>query len=126
MVLVALFIGVILIVAAIRNSQGTLFSALGQDVPDFIVWGAAIFAIGVLGFVPGLKPISRGLLALIIVVLVLNNYKNILQSFQSTWQNPGKETQSNKTVRSALPSLSDILNNPNAAYQYWKQQGAIP
>ena len=88
MILVALILGVILIVAAIRNSQGALFAALGVDVPGFVVWAAAIFAVGVVGYVPGLKTVSRGLLALVIVALVLNNYQKILAGFQSAWQNP--------------------------------------
>lgn len=90
MILVALFIGAILVVAAIRNSQGALFTALYNDVPAFVVWAAAIFAIGAVGFIPGLKPVSRGLLALVILVIVLNNYQNIIKGFQDAWQNPTK------------------------------------
>ena len=82
MLLVALLIGVILIVAAIRNSQGDLFSALAVDVPGFVIWAAAIVGVGAIGFVPGLKPASRGLLALVIVVLIVNNYQAIISGFQ--------------------------------------------
>lgn len=88
MILVALFIGVILIVAAIRNSQGALFTALSTDVPGFVVWAAAIFAIGAVGFIPGLKAPSRGLLALVLLVLILKNYQGIVSGFQSAWTNP--------------------------------------
>lgn len=83
MILVALMIGIILVVAAIRNSQASLFSALSTDVPQFVVWAAALLAIGMLGFIPGLKPISRGLLALIIVVIALRNYQGIISGFQA-------------------------------------------
>jgi hypothetical protein len=88
MILIALFIGVIIIVAAFRNSQGALFSALYQDVPGFMVWAAAIFAIGAVGFIPGLKPVSRGLLALVITVIILNNYKNVIKGFEDLWEHP--------------------------------------
>ena len=90
MILIALAIGAVLIVAAIRNSQADLFTALGQDVPPFVVWAAAIFAIGAVGYIPGLKPASRGLLALVILVIVLTNYQAILSGFQSAWQSPAK------------------------------------
>lgn len=83
MLIVALLIGVILIVSAIRNSQGALFAALSEDVPGYVVWGAAIFAVGAVGWVPGLKPVARGLLALIILVIILNNYENIIAGFKS-------------------------------------------
>ena len=88
MIFFALIIGVVLIVAAIRNSQGALFAALGQDVPAFVVWAAAIFALGAIGFIPNLRPVSRGLLALVLVVLVIRNYKQILSGFQNAWQHP--------------------------------------
>lgn len=105
MILVALIIGAILIVAAVRNSQGALFAALGQDVPAFVVWAAAIFAIGAIGFVPGLKPVSRGLLILVIVVLILRNYQQILTGFQNAWTKPPAVATDNGTT-SAAPSPS--------------------
>jgi len=89
MTLILLIVGAVLVVAAIRNSQGALFSALQTDVPGFVVWAAAILALGALGFVPGLKPVSRGLLALVLVVIVLKNAKGVLADFQGLWQNPG-------------------------------------
>lgn len=88
MYIVALLIGIILIVAAIRNTYGQLFSALGQDVPSFMVWAAAIFAVGALGFIPGLKGPSRLLIGLVLVVIVLGNYQKVLVGFG----NAGKVT----------------------------------
>ena len=88
MILILLVIGAILIVAAFRNSQQSLFAALYEDIPAFITWAAAIFAIGAVGFIPGLKPVSRGILALVLVVIVLRNYKQIIAGFENTWKNP--------------------------------------
>lgn len=105
MIIVALLIGVILLVAAIRNSQNALFSALAQDVPGYVVWAAAIFAVGAIGFVPALKPVSRGLLTLIIIVLVLHNYKQIIAGFQNAWQNPPKAGDS-AAASTAPPTAS--------------------
>jgi hypothetical protein len=86
--LIALFLGVILIVAAVRDSQGALFSALEQDVPKFVIWGAAILAVGAIGAIPGLKGPSRLLLALVITVLIVNNYQKLIKGFQNAWQKP--------------------------------------
>lgn len=91
MAFLALLIGVVLIVSAIRNTHGNLLSALIVDVPGFAIWGAALLAVSLIGFIPGLKPVSRGLLWLVLTVLILRNYKNILASFQGTWQ--GAEAQ---------------------------------
>ena len=86
MVLIALLVGALLIVAAFRGTQGTLFGALGQDVPPFTVWAAAIVLVGALGYVPGLKPVSRGLLALIFVVIVLKGYSAIISGVEAASQ----------------------------------------
>jgi hypothetical protein len=83
MTLIALLIGVVLVVAAFRGTASTLFNALGTDVPAYVIWAAAIVAVGVIGYIPGLKPVSRGLLALVLVVIILNNYQSILNNFQS-------------------------------------------
>lgn len=94
MTIVALFIGIILVVAALRNSQAALFTALKTDVPSFVVWAAAIVAIGAIGFVPKLSPLSRALLGLILVVIILKNYAAIIAGFNSAWQTSGSEATS--------------------------------
>lgn len=88
--LIALAIGIVLIVAAVRNSQGALFTALELDVPKFVVWAAAIIAIGAIGSVPSLKPVSRWLLALVIIVIIVNNYKKLVTGFEDAWKNSAK------------------------------------
>ncbi len=106
MAFLALVIGVVLIVSAIRNTHSDLLGALGQDVPGFVVWGAAIFGVAVIGFIPGLKPVSRALLALVVVVIVLTNYKQILAGFQGTWQ--GAPAQAAGTEAKQTDWLSQI------------------
>jgi hypothetical protein len=81
MILILLAIGAILIVAAIRGTQGQLAAALGEDVPAYVVWAAALLAVGALGFAPPLRPASRLLLGLVLLVIVLNNYQSILAGF---------------------------------------------
>lgn len=108
MALIVVILGAVLIVAAIRNSHRTLFAALGQDVPGYVVWAAAILAIGIIGWIPGLTPLSRGLLALVIVVIVLNNYQSILNGFESAWTQPGgtSSNTSNSSQSSSDPLAS--------------------
>jgi hypothetical protein len=69
-----LLIGLVLLIAGVKNTQDTLFSTVkgdftGQD--NFIYWFVAIIIIGSLGYIPKLKPISTAFLALVIVVLFL-------------------------------------------------------
>lgn len=81
MTLVVLAIGIVILVASLRGTHASLFEAIGTDVPGFVVWAAAIVSLGAIGFIPGLKPVSRGLLALVVVVLIFQNYQNILAGF---------------------------------------------
>lgn len=110
MAFLALLIAVVLIVAAIRNTHSQLLSALQQDVPGFVVWGAAIFGVAVIGFIPGLKPVSRGLLALIVVVLVLTNYKGILSGFTQTWQGAPAQAAGSDTSSSGGGGFGDLAS----------------
>jgi hypothetical protein len=71
----------VLLVAGFRNTQGDLATALATDAAGFAKWFLALAAVGGLGFVPGLRTISRWMLALIVVVLVLRNYQQILKGF---------------------------------------------
>jgi hypothetical protein len=112
--LIALFIGIVLIVAAVRNSQGALFSALEADVPKFVVWAAAIIAIGIIGAIPGLKPVSRWLLALVIVVIVVNNYQRLVTGFQNAYQKSptGDQPGNTSSGASASSAASGNASNP--------------
>lgn len=69
-----LIIGITLIVAAVRNTQQELITLLVGDVTgpnNFLYWILAILLVGSIGYIDKLKPISVGLLALIILVLFI-------------------------------------------------------
>ena len=89
---VLVIIGAVILVAALRNTQGTLATALETDVPGFAVWALALAGVGALGFVPGMRTISRGLIGLVLLVLVLRNYQAILAGFQGA-VSPAQVTQ---------------------------------
>ncbi|MBK8189086.1 MAG: hypothetical protein IPK79_01370 [Vampirovibrionales bacterium] len=115
--IVILIIGVVVIIAAIRDTHEKLFGALAEDVPDFMVWGAAVFAVGALGWIPGMNPVSRGLLALVIVVIVLGNYQAIIQGFsQDVGASADAPAQSSDSGNSPLGgSLGDVLGSMGGA-----------
>jgi len=74
-------IGALLIIVAFNNTMGQLAAELESDIPGFFVWAIAIAAILGLGYVPGLKQPSRWLLGLVVLVIILVNYKAILSGF---------------------------------------------
>jgi hypothetical protein len=76
-----LLIGALLFISAWQNTYGALAAQLGQDVPAFMKWGLAVGAVAASGYVPGMREVSRWLLALVLVVIVLKNYQAMLAGF---------------------------------------------
>ncbi|PWT78032.1 MAG: hypothetical protein C5B60_01755 [Chloroflexi bacterium] len=87
-----ILIGAILIVVAFRDTMGQLAKELQADVPGYFIWIVAIAAILGLGYIPALKTPSRWLLALVALVIVLTNYKQILAGFQQFAASGGQPT----------------------------------
>jgi hypothetical protein len=119
--LIALLIGIVIIVAAVRNSQGALFTALETDVPKFVVWAAAIIAVGTIGAVPGLKPASRYLLALVVVVIIVNNYAKLVKGFQDAWQHSATSDAQPANTSSGTSANSAATGNAASAVPAWAQ-----
>ena len=72
--------GIILIVSGVRNrvtsGNPSLMSLLQADFTGsdpFWKWMLAILFIGAIGYIPNLRPISRGFMALVIIVFALDN-----------------------------------------------------
>lgn len=74
-----LIAGIILIVAAYRKKQGDLFALLKDDLfgdSNFIMWSLSIVLLVSLGYIKQLKPITDAFLVLIILVIIVRNYRN--------------------------------------------------
>jgi hypothetical protein len=78
---IVIVIGIIIAVAAFNDSHGTLFAQLKQDIPGYFKWAVAIAAILGLGFIPGFKVPSRYLIALVALVVILTNAKQVFAGF---------------------------------------------
>lgn len=78
MPIVLFFIGVILITAGIRGTDEDLANLIKGDFENsgnqrgFLSWLSAVIIVGLLGYIEPIKPISRGFLVLIVVVLFLS------------------------------------------------------
>lgn len=74
MALFLLIIGIILIVSAVKNTYGELLTLIWGDFTgagNFSYWIVALFVVGAVGYVAKLKPLSDGLLILILLALIL-------------------------------------------------------
>ncbi len=85
MPLVLILIGLLFLVAAVRDQLGTLFGLVKGDFTgsgNFVYFVAAIVVIGAIGYSDKLKPLSDGFLFLVILVLVIHN-KGVFANLQS-------------------------------------------
>ena len=82
MAFVFIIVGVVLVIAGVRGTQGQLWAQLQKDFSpaeqqagqhSFLPWFFAILVIGAIGYIEDLKPFSRAFLALVIIVLFLSN-----------------------------------------------------
>ena len=123
MAFVLLIIGITLLVAAVQNTQGTLFTLLAGDFKQFIFWFVAIFLIGALGYIPKLKPLSTAFMALVILVLFLSKGKGFFPQFTSALGTassapattaPQSATSGGLSPLPGLASLGTLLTNSGA------------
>jgi hypothetical protein len=82
----------------------------------FWKWMLAILLIGATGYVPNLRPISRGFMALVIVVFLLSN-EGVFEQLQKVFTNTTSSTSSNSTSNTASNSTSDESLNTEQTSQ---------
>jgi hypothetical protein len=127
---VLLFFGILLTVAGTRGTQDKLFGLLQGDFTgqnSFIYWIAAIAIIGSIGYVPELKGFSRAFLALILVVLILNQGTGVFQQFTNALKasetqplpsNPASDTNAGPSKTGFdLQSIEKLAQSLGGAFQ---------
>lgn len=81
-------VGVLLILTGINNTYSQMFGTMQADfLAGYFKWALGILIVGALGYIPPLKPVSDGLLALIILVLFLASKGGIFTSAQKALSN---------------------------------------
>lgn len=73
---VFLIVGITLLVAGVRDTQGKLFDLVQNDFvqkPSFLPWAVALSIVGFLGYIEPIKSVTRAFLTLIIIGILLSN-----------------------------------------------------
>ena len=86
MALSLIVIGLLLVVAAVQDTQGTLFATVKEDFTgpnNFVQWIVALFLVGAIGYIPKLKGFSLALLALVLLAIFLRNGTGFFSQLQS-------------------------------------------
>lgn len=107
-------VGIVLLVAAIRGQVGTLFGLIKSDFTgsgNFLYWVVAILALGSIGYVKKLQPVSDALLALVLVVFTLSNkgfFNQFMQGLSATGNCPAGSSTSGSGSESTVtgPSIN--------------------
>jgi len=87
-----IIIGLVMVVSAVRNTQGCLVQVVQQDFTgqaNFLYWVAAILILGAIGYSDTLRPLSDGLLIVILLALFLTRgrqglFTNLTQALGSS------------------------------------------
>lgn len=90
MALALFFVGLLLVVSAVKGTQGQLSALFASEFTgsgNFWAFIAGIIFLGSLGYIPALRNTSRALIALTLIVLVLSN-GGFWQQLSSAVQNP--------------------------------------
>lgn len=85
-----LIIGIVLVVAGVRNKTPELFTLLKQDFSGkttYEVWALSILVIGALGYIKTLQGLSRAFMALVLIVLILT-HGGFFEQFNSQLLSP--------------------------------------
>jgi len=86
MPLAFLAFGTLFLIAAIRGTNKELFELLKGDFTgdgNFLIWILAISAVGSIGYIKELRPISNAFLALLLIVFLLAANKGGRDFFSS-------------------------------------------
>lgn len=118
-----LIIGLILVTAAVRNQQAALLALVAGDFSgtgNFTYWVLAIIFIGAVGYLPKAKPVSDGMLVLILLALILTrgspNYPGggvfaQLSTALGTTKTPSTGALQNTVSGIANPTVSPITGS---------------
>ena len=112
---VLLIIGITLIVAAVRDKGDLLVGLVKGDFQgpnNFLWWIIALLIIGAIGYVEKLKPLSHGLLVIVLLVLVLKRsnpqsprggfFEQFVTAIQMTNSGAGPSSISNPVPRGSI------------------------
>jgi hypothetical protein len=91
---VLLFLGIGLLVIAVRGTQGTALQLLESEFTgkgSFAVWVIAIVILASIGYIKPLRPLADGFIVLLLVAIVIaaqKSGKNLFASFNDQLRNP--------------------------------------
>jgi hypothetical protein len=117
MPLIMILIGLLLIISAAHGETKTLFSLIHGDFTgqgNFVYWIASIVAVGAVGYIKPLRPLSIGFLVLILITLFLKNGNGFFAQLTSAI-NSTKSVPNTPATPAISGNVSNSIPNPYAS-----------
>ncbi len=115
-------LGIGFVVIAIRGTQATAFNLLEKEFSgpnSFVKWALALLILGGLGYIPVIRPVTRALLLLVLLVIFLRNGTGLFAQFNRAVANPTAQ-QNPGAARTGVGSVGAIdtssLTGGNPSY----------
>ena len=118
MPLALILIGLLFLVAAVRDQLSTLLNLIKGDFTgsgNFVYFVAAIVVIGAIGYSDKLKPLSDAFLFLVILVLIISNrgvFANLQAALDTTKTATTANSSGNLGPQGAASPASELLFAP--------------
>lgn len=118
-------LGIGFVVIAVRGTQATAFSLLEKEFSgpnNFVKWALALFILGAVGYIPVVRPVTRALLLLVLLVIFLKNGTGLFAKFNEAVANPTAQQPpgTNPGVGNGLGTVGNIdtssLTGGNPSY----------
>lgn len=112
------FVGLVLIVSGVRNTQSQLGQQIVGDFTgtgNFVFWLASLGAVGALGYVPALKKFSIAFMTLILIAMLLAQQKNGKGGFFATFYNALQSGPVAPAATGAVKSSSTTVSDQSGA-----------
>lgn len=110
---VFLILGIGLVIVAVRGTHQQAFDLLKSEFTgdqNFLTWALALFILGALGYVPVIRPVTRAMLLLVLLVIVLKNGTGLFDRFNQQVRNPINSASG--SVTPGPLSFTDDKGNP--------------
>lgn len=118
------FVGLILIVAGVKNTQTQLGQQIVGDFTgpgNFVFWIASLGAVGALGYIPDLKKFSIAFMTLILIAMLLAQEKNGKGGFFATFYNALQSGPVAPAATGAASSSSTTVSDQSGAVSQGSQ-----
>lgn len=84
-------LGVLLLVTAVRGTQGDLWALLKSEFSgtnSFVVWASAFLILGMIGYIKTVRPATDALMMLVLFALIVKNRGGFFDQFNQAIRNP--------------------------------------